>query len=143
MDLPASAPSSSDEPGLMASLRQFSSDLVEYGEARLRLLQAEVKRSVGRLGGAIGLVCLGGLFVCLGYLPLLGVQVLYLAETVFGGTYMAPLLIVSALHFFLALVFAALGWKRWKVNQETLQAELKTLQAELKEPVLPEPRIMS
>lgn len=135
MDLHASAPSS-DESGLVSSLRQFSSDLVDYGEARLRLIQAEIKRSVGRLGGAAGLAALAIVCLGLGYLPLLGAQVLYLAQYWFGGSYMAPLLIVSALHFLLALVLGFLGWKRWKLSQEMLHHEHKG-------PVLPEPRIMS
>lgn len=134
MDLPGSAPS--DEPGLMASLRQFASDLVDYGEARLRLIQAEFKGSVGRYRAAGRLAGIATLCGCFGYLPLLGVQVLYLAKNWFDGTYMAPLLIVSALHFFLALIFASLAWKRWKVNQEIFQEEAK-------EPIFPEPRIIS
>ena len=112
------------ETTLIRAVRKLASNVIEYGEARYRLVQAEAKLSINRYGGAVSFGAVAVVFAVIGYLPLIMIGVIYLSTKWFEDSFIWPLAIVAIAHFAVAAVFAALAWRRWQVDQEN--AEIKT-----------------
>lgn len=114
---PETDPIPKEDANLTESLQILSKDLVDYWEARLKLLQAQATEKAKRFGKAVVLalaaiiVAIAGYFVALAFLAVL------LARQ-FDGHFLWPLLILTAVHLLLAGALAAGSLWKFKVPSE-------------------------
>ncbi len=108
---------------LVRSMRTLTSDVIDYGEARIRLIRAELRDSLERLGGAAGMVVIAAMLALIGYLFLMAFFSVLLSTLWFNGQMVWPLAFIAFGHLILSASLALFAKDRWErgieINQES------------------------
>lgn len=114
-----------EDPNLAESLQILSKDIIDYWEARFRLLQAQATERVKRFGKAIAFGLGAVVFAIIAYFVGVAFLAVLLARQ-FDNNYLWPLLILTVAHLLLAVALAIGSVWKFKVPPGTSPRDTRT-----------------